>query len=121
MFLFFQGEEYVYREEWGEQLVGKHQSCLVVCDIESESISVCPGVPPEYCPGSAVWSPEGHIVGVCVQSTPRRLGLVYCSNRPSFIFQLTLDGSFSELLFSLLHFKINSVSINGSIAHQRHR
>ncbi|CAH0380728.1 unnamed protein product [Bemisia tabaci] len=88
------GEEYVYREEWGEQLVGKHQSCLVVCDIESESISVCPGVPPEYCPGSAVWSPEGHIVGVCVQSTPRRLGLVYCSNRPSFIFQLTLDGSF---------------------------
>lgn len=36
------------------------------------------------------------VVGVAWPTEPRRLGLIFCTNRPSYIFSLTLDGVMSE-------------------------
>ncbi|XP_063380515.1 acylamino-acid-releasing enzyme-like isoform X1 [Cydia fagiglandana] len=92
------GEEYVYRQDWGEQLVGKHLSVVVVCKIESEAFSVLEGLPESYCPGQVRFAPDGKsVVGVAWETEPRRLGLIFCTNRPSFIFDLTLDGQLTKL------------------------
>ncbi|PZC86204.1 hypothetical protein B5X24_HaOG211365 [Helicoverpa armigera] len=60
------GEEFLYRQDWGEQLVR--------------------------------FSPDGNsVVGVVWETEPRRLGLIFCTNRPSYIFECTLDGAFRKL------------------------
>lgn len=90
-----QGEEYVFREEWGEQLVGKHQPVVAVYDIQEEKIVILEGIPDNLSPGQAVWAPDGGIVGVAWENDPRRLGLMFCTNRQSYIFHLLPDGNFS--------------------------
>jgi acylaminoacyl-peptidase len=84
------GTEAVYREEWGEQLVGRHQSVLVKLDLTAEQPAralVLEGAPEGWCPGLARWW-RGGVVGVAYRTTPRRLGKVYCSNRPGQLFHL---------------------------------
>jgi hypothetical protein len=95
--MMLQGEEYVFRPDWGEQLEGKHQSVVVVCDTESDTVSVLEGIPAHLSPGQVIWTPDGKgIVGIAWESEPRRLGLVYCTNRQSCVFHVTGDGVFSE-------------------------
>lgn len=92
------GDEYVFRPDWGEQLEGKHQSVVIVCDTKSETLSVPKGIPDHLSPGQVIWTPDGKgIVGVAWENEPPRLGLIYCTNRPSYIFHLTADGEFSVL------------------------
>ncbi|KAL0892730.1 hypothetical protein ABMA27_014445 [Loxostege sticticalis] len=92
------GEEFVYRQDWGEQLVGKHLSVIVVCRLQTETCSVLEGLPASWCPGQVRFAPDGQsVVGVAWETEPRRLGLIFCTNRPSFIFSLTLDGHMRKL------------------------
>ncbi|XP_030022187.1 acylamino-acid-releasing enzyme isoform X2 [Manduca sexta] len=92
------GEEFIYRQDWGEQLVGKHSSVIVMCKIETETITVLEGLPEDWCPGQVRFTPDGlGVVGVAWPTEPRRLGLIFCTNRPSFIFALTLDGNLKKL------------------------
>ncbi|XP_022834556.1 acylamino-acid-releasing enzyme-like [Spodoptera litura] len=92
------GEEYIYRQDWGEQLVGKHLSVVVVFQLATETFTVLGGIPEGMCPGQVRFSPDGgSVVGVVWESEPRRLGLIFCTNRPSYIFECTLDGSFRKL------------------------
>ena len=77
-------------EEWGEQLVGKADPVIVKLDLSSEqpvSCEVVAGVAQDYSPGLVrPWA--GGLVGVGYRTTPRRLGKVYCSNRPSVLFHI---------------------------------
>ncbi|XP_045497001.1 acylamino-acid-releasing enzyme-like isoform X1 [Colias croceus] len=93
------GEEYIYKPDWGEQLVGKKQSVIVKCDLENEAITVLQGVPDDLCPGQVRFSPDGKgIVGVAWKTQdPSRLGLIYCTNRESQIFWLTFEGVYRSL------------------------
>ena len=78
-------------------MVGKHQSVIFVCDTESETIKELEGVPPHLTPGQVVWTPDGKgVIGVAWETEPRRLGLIYCTNRRGCIFHLTSDGKFSK-------------------------
>ncbi|KAJ8730347.1 hypothetical protein PYW07_017385 [Mythimna separata] len=92
------GEEYIYRQDWGEQLGGKHLSVIVVFQLEGEKLSVLGGVPDSMCPGQVRFTPEGNgVVGVVWETEPRRLGLIFCTNRPSYIFECSLDGEFKKI------------------------
>ncbi|KAJ1522012.1 hypothetical protein ONE63_002334 [Megalurothrips usitatus] len=98
------GEEYTYRTEWGELLVGKHQPVVVVCDLNTELLHVIGTIPSEYSPGQVIWTADGKgIVGVAWKNEPRRLGLVYCTNRESVIFHLSLDSGKFDVLSSENH------------------
>lgn len=90
------GEEYVFRQDWGETMAGKHHPVLCVCDLTSSTVSLPTGIPDTVSVGQALWVPDG-IVGVAWPHTPRRLGIVYCTNRLSYIFHLSSDGTFSKL------------------------
>ncbi|XP_038211938.1 acylamino-acid-releasing enzyme-like isoform X2 [Zerene cesonia] len=93
------GEEYIYKPDWGEQLVGKKQSVIVKCDLDNEAITILQGVPEDLCPGQVRFAPDGKgIVGVAWKTDdPRRLGLIYCTNRESQIFWLSFDGLYRRL------------------------
>ncbi|GBP39847.1 Acylamino-acid-releasing enzyme [Eumeta japonica] len=87
------GEEYIYRQDWGEQLIGKHLSVIVICNVVDQSFKVLEGLPESWCPGQVCFAPEGdYVVGVGWETEPRRLGLLFATNRPSFIFSLAYTG-----------------------------
>merc|ERR1719474_496398 len=91
------GSEAEFCEEWGEQMVGKANSVIVQLDLINEqpsNVMVLDGVPEGYCPGLVrYWA--GGVIGVAYRTNPRRLGKVYCSNRPSVLFHLTFDGKWT--------------------------
>ncbi|XP_033231496.1 acylamino-acid-releasing enzyme-like [Belonocnema kinseyi] len=83
------GNEYVYKPHWGEQLVGKHQSVIVVLDLVEDIMKVNTFIPEEYFVGQVTWTPNGeYFVGVIWKREARYLGLYACTNRPSWIFLL---------------------------------
>ena len=55
LFHIFQGDEYVFYEDWGEQLVGK--SCPVVCvlDVEAGIVSTLDNLPDNISPGQVTY------------------------------------------------------------------
>jgi len=93
------GKESKFQEEWGEQMVGKSDPVIAVLDLSSEQpaqVKVLEGVPSGWSPGLVKWMGDG-LVGVAYRTEPRRLGKVYCSNRPSVLFHLSLDGQWTVL------------------------
>ena len=48
--------------------------------------------------GQLEWISDDILAGIAVKSTPYRLGLIYCSNRPSGLFQLNLTTNNFELI-----------------------
>ena len=58
----FQGDEYVFYEDWGEQLVDK--SCPVVCvlDVEAGIVSTLDNLPDNISPGQVKGWSHGVIV-----------------------------------------------------------
>ncbi|KAG8260371.1 hypothetical protein J6590_098555 [Homalodisca vitripennis] len=91
-----EGEEYVYRQDWGETLAGRHHPVLCVCDLVTGTVTTPDGIPDDLSVGQALFVPDG-IVGVGWCHEPRRLGIVFCTNRLSYVFHLTEDGTFVKL------------------------
>ncbi|XP_034945879.1 acylamino-acid-releasing enzyme-like isoform X2 [Chelonus insularis] len=83
------GNEYIFKPDWGEQMVGKHRPTICVLDINSNIISALPEMSNDLSPGQVIWTPNNDgIVGVAWKHEPRYLGLIYCTNRESWIFLL---------------------------------
>lgn len=92
------GEEYLFEQDWGEQLVGKKASVIVQYDIESDTAKVLEGIPENVCVAKTKYSLDGsYIIGVAYFTDPRKLGIIYCTNRPSTIFQLDFEGNYYQL------------------------
>ena len=92
-----------WREDWGEQLVGKIEPTVYVLETESSAVGKVEGLPrgavaasgPAWAPASAPGAESDQLVcaawlgDMCnFKSTSRRLGLVFCFNRPSGLFLL---------------------------------
>lgn len=66
-------------------------------DLENDNVKVLEGVPETLCPGQVTWSPDGtYIVGVALETEPRKLGLIYCTNRSGAIFKLDFSGNYGN-------------------------
>ena len=93
------GQEFAYTEEWGEQLVGKSQSVIAITDLESGKVEILQNlIPDRYCPGQLEWINDDLICGVIVDDIPYKLGLIYCSNRPSGLFKIDVSEKSFEIL-----------------------
>ncbi|XP_078491248.1 acylamino-acid-releasing enzyme-like [Ciona intestinalis] len=88
------GLDGLHREDWGEQLVGCCRSSLYIYDVESESIlSLCDLFPPNISIGKSIWSDDGKtIIALGWDGAPWKVGLIYCKNRRSAVYQLNLDS-----------------------------
>ncbi|XP_014209159.1 acylamino-acid-releasing enzyme [Copidosoma floridanum] len=83
------GTEYVYKPDWGEQLVGKHLSVVVILNTEDDSITPLTTIPDDCFPSQVLWAPNGEdIFGVAYTLNKIRLGLYACTNREACIFHL---------------------------------
>jgi acylaminoacyl-peptidase len=86
------GQEFVYREDWGESFDGVCHTVIAVLDItdfkirtiEMNGLSL----------GQPFWIGSGDSVGfVAWNENPRRLGIVYCTNRLSSIYSYDLNST----------------------------
>ena len=69
-------------------------------DLETYKVDTFDDLVPEtICPGQLEWISDHILVGVGLESTPYRIGTIYCSNRPSGIFKLNLDSK----MFDWIH------------------
>ncbi|KAK7499911.1 hypothetical protein BaRGS_00008759, partial [Batillaria attramentaria] len=76
------GEEFLYRESWGEQLAERHATVICVMDVEAGTVSVLETVPDDVSPGQAIWGPDdAGVVFVGWFHEPYRLGLRFCVQR----------------------------------------
>ncbi|XP_033098195.1 acylamino-acid-releasing enzyme-like [Anneissia japonica] len=93
------GNEFVYREDWGEQLVSKHMPSLCVLDIDSASIAPLEGVPDDISPGQALWAPNDEdVIFVGWKNSSFRLGLRFCPMRSCDLYLLRIkDRTFDVL------------------------
>lgn len=91
------GEEYAYRQTWGEQLTNQYFSVVVVCDITTDQFQVLP-IPEDQFPTDIQWIGDTHICGTTYPIPIWRLGLIYCSNRESRIFSVEANGQNFKLL-----------------------
>ncbi|KAK7065219.1 hypothetical protein SK128_005235 [Halocaridina rubra] len=108
------GQEYVFIDEWGEQLEGKHQSVVCILNIETGDVT-CHALPDTLCPGQLVWAPNNSgIFGVAFVSTPYRLGLIYCPIRESKLFFMDLEGNYSEISQDSYNIRTPRLSPDGS-------
>ncbi|XP_012626750.1 acylamino-acid-releasing enzyme isoform X3 [Microcebus murinus] len=85
------GDQFVFYEDWGENMVSKSTPVLCVLDIESGNISVLEGVPENVSPGQAFWAPgDTGVVFVGWWHEPFRLGIRFCTNRRSALYYVDL-------------------------------
>ncbi|XP_074645088.1 acylamino-acid-releasing enzyme-like [Tubulanus polymorphus] len=87
------GDEHLFREDWGEQLVGLHHPVICILDIETEEISVLDGIPEDLSPATPKWrhTDDGIVfIGYC--HDPYRLGLIYCLQRKSSVFYFDIKS-----------------------------
>lgn len=83
-------------------MVGKVQSVIALYDVNEDTVKILEGIPENMCPGQVLWSPDGtRIAGITWDTSPRKLGIVYCTNRASKIFTLDLAGEYR--MFSNLY------------------
>ncbi|XP_005111787.2 acylamino-acid-releasing enzyme [Aplysia californica] len=93
------GDEFVYRETWGEQLLERVHPVICVLDIEASTVSVLENIPENVSPGQAMWAPDDAGVVACGWShEPYRLGLKFCCQRKSFIYYLDIQKGSVEIL-----------------------
>ncbi|XP_010588098.1 acylamino-acid-releasing enzyme isoform X4 [Loxodonta africana] len=93
------GDQFVFYEDWGENMVSKSTPVLCVLDVESGNISVLEGVPENVSPGQAFWAPgDTGVVFVGWWHEPFRLGVRFCTNRRSALYYVDLAEGKCELL-----------------------
>jgi len=93
------GHQFDFRQDWGEQMVGKIDPVVALLDLESvqpATIKILEGIPEGWSPGLVRFWKSG-IVGVAYRTTPRKLGKIYCTNRPAILFFLDFQGNFTQL------------------------
>nr|CAB3222365.1 acylamino-acid-releasing enzyme-like [Phallusia mammillata] len=88
------GKEYVYHEEWGEQLVGCSHPIVVLFDLKSKAITPLEEcLPDDMCASEAIWCKnDKSIVVQGLKVTPLKLGLIYCQNRPSALYEFSIES-----------------------------
>ncbi|GAQ80280.1 Dipeptidyl aminopeptidase [Klebsormidium nitens] len=85
-------------EDWGEKYTGKHRPLVYVLDIKSKTVKPVGGIPAELSAGQVQWAPpsenapDGTVVFVGWEvkgqqfQTIKKLGMIYCFNRPCYLF-----------------------------------
>lgn len=80
--------KFLKKENWGECLTDVEHTILGVLDLEKDdhfeniisAISI-----PDASIGVSQWLADGYIVSEAYNEFPKKLGVIYCNNRPSFI------------------------------------
>jgi len=89
------GNEYEYKEEWGEQLVGLKHTCVCILTLKPELKMKIVELPDQTL-AQPFWIDAQTIGFIAFQEKPRRLGLVYCYNRLNYLYKCRLAAKEEE-------------------------
>ncbi|KAJ6632877.1 Acylamino-acid-releasing enzyme [Pseudolycoriella hygida] len=93
------GEEYAFRQTWGEQLEDMYFSVIVVLNLESDKFELIELSDDDTkFPTDIQWASNTTIVGTSYDISEWRLGLYACNNRRSRIFRVDVDGQNLQFL-----------------------
>jgi hypothetical protein len=76
------GNEYEYKQEWGEQLVGTSHTCICILTLKPE-LKIKIIELPDQTLGQPFWFDDQTIGFLAYQELPKRLGMAFCRNRVS--------------------------------------
>ena len=87
------GQKYLYREDWGEQLVGTYHPSLFMYDVSTKEVTdLSSYFPDDVSIARGIWSKDDKLIyGLAWDSSPWKLGLIYCPNRFSSLFEFNLE------------------------------
>lgn len=77
------GNEYEYKQDWGEQFDGLAHTCICVLTLKPELKLKIIELPDKTL-GKPFWIDNETIGFIAYQENPKRLGLIYCFNRVGF-------------------------------------
>uniref|UniRef100_A0A023GNQ5 Acylamino-acid-releasing enzyme n=1 Tax=Amblyomma triste TaxID=251400 RepID=A0A023GNQ5_AMBTT len=87
------GTQFLYRDSWGESQRDYLQPMLCTINVYSSAINVLENIPENVSPGQAVWAPEdAGILYIGWDTSPWKLGLVYCNNRRSRLYYYEFES-----------------------------
>ncbi|CAN0043283.1 unnamed protein product, partial [Phaeothamnion confervicola] len=80
------GQQFAYRQDWGELYVGVTDLALFLVDFEGAFVAELPGLAPKRTPGQPVMVPDGRSVLYTSWDAETKLGIIYCSQaRTTFV------------------------------------
>ena len=83
------GNEHEWKQGWGEQMEGLRHTCVCILTIEPEYKLRIIELP-DLTLGKPFWIDEQTIGFIGYQEAPRRLGLIFCFNRVSYLYKCKL-------------------------------
>ena len=88
------GDEFIHKEDWGEQLVGSYHPTLFMFDVDSREITdLTEFLPDDVSIACALWSKNDRSLYILAwKASPWKLGLIYCKNRFSTLYKLDLEN-----------------------------
>ena len=88
------GNEFIHREDWGEQLVGCYYPTLFMYDVTSGEITdLSEYLPNDASVSCAVWSKDDKSLYILAwKASPWKLGLGFCKNRYSLLYKLDVQS-----------------------------
>jgi len=93
------GEEYFYKEDWGEALDGVVHPVICILDLSSSDLMAKVVQVNKYSLQSPVWINGNTFLFIGVNEETKKLGVIYCTNRPSVIYKWSLDSDEPTVLY----------------------
>lgn len=91
------GDKYRQEDDWGEQYVGKKTGVIFLATLATGKIEEVKGVPANLTCADVQFTPgdAGLVFAGTETASPKRLGIIYCYNRPITLYHLPFakDGS----------------------------
>uniref|UniRef100_K3XAI9 Acylamino-acid-releasing enzyme n=2 Tax=Globisporangium ultimum (strain ATCC 200006 / CBS 805.95 / DAOM BR144) TaxID=431595 RepID=K3XAI9_GLOUD len=89
------GNKYVHEDDWGEQYVGKKTGAIFVATLATGKIDEVKGVPANLTCADVQFTPgdDGLIFAGTETASPKRLGIIYCYNRPITLYHLPFSNT----------------------------
>ena len=86
---YFQDEKFLYKEDFGEGMVGKRTPTIFVYDLVQNTISRVYGLAADLLPMYPIFDEQSKgIIFSAVNLQTKKLGLVYCLNRPTGLYYI---------------------------------
>lgn len=91
-----QGNEYEYKQSWGEQFDGISHTCVCILAINKLECEIKIIDLPDLTIGQPLFIDNFKIAFIAIRETPIRLGLKFCRNRISYLYECKLATKNSD-------------------------
>lgn len=87
------GNKFLFEDDWGERYVGKKTGAIFVATLATGKIDEVKGIPDNITSADVAFTPgdKGLVFAGTETDNPRRLGIIYCYNRHSSLYEVVFN------------------------------